>query len=83
MPLKTRPGTLYRAAGAFALLNVIMFVTIFAVVTVAPFARDIIWVQAVASLMIIALELVITMTTIAEPLYNWVKGEYYEEDKRS
>lgn len=75
--LVQKPGTLWRATGAFVLLNAVLLVTLFLIVTIAPTMRNVIWLQAIAALLVAALEFAIVMCTIQDPLNKWVKGEHY------
>jgi hypothetical protein len=82
MPYVTKPGLAFRATAAFALLNAPLVGTVAFVYFITNGADDF-WIKTFLAIAVIVAEFAITISTIAPPLYDWIKGQEYVEDKKS
>lgn len=78
--LKKKPGTALRATAAFALLNLPLIGTVLFALWMAGGNEADWWIRGILALAVAIAEFAIVTTTIAPPLYDWIKSEEYVED---
>jgi len=70
-----RPGTAWRAAVAFILLNLPLLVTAYAIYHLAGGSEAEWWARGILAVVIAVAEFSVVTSTIAPPLYEWIKSE--------
>lgn len=70
-----KPGTALRATAAFTLLNIPLFLTLVVVYYAAGGMEANWWIRGIVALAFAVSEFSIVATTIAPPLYDWIKSE--------
>ncbi len=70
-----KPGTAGRATAAFALLNLPLVATAVFVFWLGGGNAAEWWLKGIMGVLVAVAEFSIVVTTIAPPLYEWIKGE--------
>ena len=74
-----RPGTALRATAAFALLNLPLIGTVLFALWMAGGQDAEWWIRGILAILVAAAEFAI-VTTIAPPLYDWIKSEEWVDE---
>lgn len=75
-----KPGVAMRATAAFALLNLPLVGTVLFALWMAGGNEADWWIRGILALVVAVAEFAIVTTTIAPPLYDWIKSEEYVKD---